>query len=144
MTELLYVALRAIGVVLPGAGVLGLVELRGGAPDGDFGTFLGAMGLSMLAAAVWAAFDAGRAAPGRVILRWVATAAVVGVGLGLATTLMAPGTPPGPERTAEAVSSSLFYGVPLLVSAALGGAAGAAHHQSRRRHEDTAGRGTGH
>lgn len=143
MTELLHVALRAIGVVLPGAGVLGSVELRGGAPDGDFGTFLGAMGLSLLTAAVWAAFDARRASPGRVLLRWVATAVVVGFGLGLATTLMEPGSPAGPERTAEAVWLSLFYGVPLLVSAGLGVAGGAAHRQSRRRHEDTAGTGTG-
>jgi hypothetical protein len=105
MTELLNVALRAIGVVLPAAGVLGLVELRGGAPDGDFGTFLGAMGFSLLA-------------------RWVAAAFVVGGGLGLATTLMAPGSPPGPERTAEAVSMSMFYGVPLLVAAGLGVAVG--------------------
>lgn len=144
MTELLHIVLRAIGVVLPAAGVLGLVELRGGAPDGDFGTFLGAMGLSMLAAAVWAAFDAGRASPSRVLIRWVATAFVVGVGLGLATTLTEPGSPPGPERTSEAVWLSLFYGVPLLVSAGLGAAVGAAHHQSSRRHGATAGTGTGH
>ena len=48
--ELMRVAVRAIGVVLPGAGVLGLVELRGGSPDGDFGQFIGAMALSLLAA----------------------------------------------------------------------------------------------
>ena len=143
MTEPLHVALRAIGVVLPAAGVLGLVELRGGAPDGDFGTFLGAMGLSLLAVAVWAAFDAGRTRTSRVLLRWVATAFVVGAGLGITTTLMAPGSPPGPERMSEAVSLSLFYGVPLLVSAGLGLAVGAAHRQSRRGHEETARTGTG-
>ena len=136
MTEPMHVALRAIGVVLPAAGVLGLVELRGGAPDGDFGAFLGAMGLSLLAAAVWAALDAGRAWTSRVLLRWVASAFVVGVGLGITTTVTAPGSPPGPERMSEAVSLSLFYGVPLLVSAGLGVAVGAAHPQSRRRHEE--------
>jgi hypothetical protein len=120
MTELLNVALRAIGVVLPAAGVLGLVELRGGGPDGDFGTFFGAMGLSMLAAAVWSAIDARRAPISKVLTRWVATAFVVGGGLGLATTLMAPGSPPSPERTAEAVSMALFYAVPLLMAAGLG------------------------
>ena len=143
MTEPLHVALRAIGVVLPAAGVLGLVELRGGAPDGDFGAFLGATGLSLLAAAVWAAFDAGRARTSRVLLRWVASAFVVGVGLGITTTVTAPGSTPGPERMSEAVSLSLFYGVPLLVSAGLGVAVGAAHRQSRRRHEETALTGTG-
>jgi hypothetical protein len=144
MTELLHVALRAIGVVIPAAGVLGMVELRGGAPAGDFGTFLGAMGLSLLAAAVWSAIDARHAPTRRVLIRWVATAVVVGVGLGLATTLMAPGSPPGPERTAEAVSMSMFYGVPLLVAAGLGVAIGASHDQPSRRREGTAGTGTGH
>ena len=69
MTELLNVALRAIGVVLPAAGVLGLVELRGGAPDGDFGTFLGAMGFSLLVSALWSALDARRAPTSRVLAR---------------------------------------------------------------------------
>ena len=142
MTELLRVALRAIGVVLPAAGVLGLMELRGGAPDGDFGTFLGAMLLSLFAAAVWSAIDAGRAPTSRVLARWVVIAFVVGSGLGLATTLTAPGSPPGPERTAEAVWTSLFYGLPLLVAAGLGVAIGAARDQPRR-HKDTAGTGTG-
>src|SRR3712207_618460 len=100
MTELLRVALRAVGVVLPAAGVLGLVELRGGAPEGDFAVFLGAMGLSLLVGAVWSAFDARRAPTMRVVVRWVAAALVVGGGLGFATTLLAPGSPPGPERTA--------------------------------------------
>lgn len=36
MTELLHVVLRSIGVVLPAAGVVGLVELLGGAGAGDF------------------------------------------------------------------------------------------------------------
>lgn len=126
MTELLHVALRSIGVVLPAAGVVGLVELLGGAGAGDFSAFLGAMGLSLLACAMWSAIDVRRAPPSRVLTRWVATAFVVGGGLGLATTLVAPGTPPGLERTAEAVSLSLFYGVPLLVAAGLGVAVGAA------------------
>ena len=142
MTELLHAALRAIGVVLPGVGVLGLVELRGGAPDGDFSTFLGAMGLSLLTAAGWSAIDARRAPMRRVVTRWVATGVVVGGGLGLWTTSTDPGSPPGPERTAEAVSMSLFYGVPLLVAAGLGAAVGAAV-QPRRRHEHAPGTGTG-
>ena len=143
MTELLHVALRAVGVVLPAAGVLGLVELRGGAPDGDFATFLGAMGLSLLAAAVWSAIDARRVPTGRVLTRWVATSFVVGGGLGVGTTLATPGSPPGPERTAEAVSMSLFYGVPLLVAAGLGVAVGIALVQPRPRHQDTAGTSAG-
>lgn len=44
MTELLHVVLRVFGVVLPGAAVLGSVQLRGSVPEGDYGTFLGAMG----------------------------------------------------------------------------------------------------
>jgi hypothetical protein len=104
---------------------LGLVELRGGIPEGDFGTFLGAMGLSFLAAAAWSAIDAGHAPTSRVLTRWVATAFVVGCGLGVGSTLLSPGSPPGPDRTAEAVSTSLFYGVPLLVTAGLGVAVGA-------------------
>lgn len=126
MTELLRVALRSIGVVLTAAGVLGLVWLRGGASDEDFLPFLGAMGLSLLACAVWSGSDLRRAPVIRVLIRWVATAFVVGGGIGLASTLMAPGSPPGPERTAEAVSSSLFFGVPLLVAVGLGVAIGAA------------------
>ena len=143
MTELLHVALRAIGVVLPAAGVVGLVELRGGAPDGDFATFLGAMGLSLLASAVWSAIDARRAPTRRVITRWIAIAFVVGGGLGVGSTWAAPGSPPGPERTAEAISLSLFFVVPLLVAAGFGVAVGAALGQPRREHEDTAGTGTG-
>jgi hypothetical protein len=127
MTEPLRVALRAIGVVLPGAGMWGLVELGGGAPAGDFGTFFGAMGLSLLAAAVWSVIDARRAWIGRVLARWVATAFVVGCVLGFGLEFMYPSTPPGPERTSMAVISSLFYGVPLLVAAGFGVAVGAAH-----------------
>jgi hypothetical protein len=126
MTELLRVALRSIGVVLPAAGVVVLVELLGGAGAGDFSAFLGAMGLSLLACAIWSAMDLRRASPSRVLARWVAISFVVGGGLGLATTLMAPGSPAGPERTAEAVSLSLFYGVPLFVAAGLGVVVGAA------------------
>ena len=133
MTEMLHVALRAIGVVLPAAVVLGLVGLRGGAPDGDFGTFLGAMGLSLLASAVWSAIDTRRAPTIRVLTRWVVTACVVGGGLGLAGTLTAPGSPRGSERTAEAVTSSLFFGVPLLVAAGLGVAVSAGHDKPRAK-----------
>ena len=148
MTELLRVALRAIGVVLPGAAVLGLVELRGGGDPEDFGPFLGAMALSLLAATSWAAIDAFRGPTRSAVIRWIITAFVVGGGLALATTLLAPGSPPGPERMADAVSLALFYAIPLLVAAALGvaiGAAiGAARDRPRRRHENTAGTGTGH
>ena len=148
MIELMRVALRAIGVVLPGAGVLGLVELRGGSPDGDFGQFIGAMALSLLASTMWAAIDALRARIRTVLIRWIVTAFVVGGGLALVTELTAPGSPPGPERAAEAVSLALFYAIPLLIAAGLGvavsAAVGAARDRLRRRHEDTAGAGTGH
>ncbi len=120
--ELLHVALRAVGVVLPGVGVLGIVQLRGGIPEGDFGTFLGAMALSLLAVAIWSAIDARRAPTARVITRWVATAIVVGASLGLASTLSAPGSPAGPERIGEAVTLSFFYGAPLLLAACFGAA----------------------
>ena len=113
MTEVSRVALRAIGVVLPGASTWGLAELRGGVPNGDYGTLLGAMGLSLLAGAVWSGIDAQRAPAGRVLTRWVATAFVVGCGLGLGLELMAPGGPP-------LFVSLLFYGVPLLVAAGCG------------------------
>src|SRR6476469_8887709 len=114
MTELLRVALRVIGVVLPAAALLGVVELLGGGADGDFGIFLGAMFLSLAAAAVWAGSDAMRGPTVRVLVRWVAVTLIVGGGLGVGSTLTAPGSPPS-ERTSEMVSMSLFYGVPLLV-----------------------------
>ena len=146
MIESMRVALRAIGVVLPGAGVLGLVELRGGSPDGDFGHFIGAMALSLLASALWAAIDALHARIRTVLIRWIVTAFVVGGGLALVTELTAPGSPPGPERAAEAVSLALFYALPLLMAAglgvAVGGSVGPARDRLRRRHEDTAGTGT--
>lgn len=141
--ELMRVALRAIGVVLPGAGALVWVELHGGSPDGDFGQFLGAMALSLLAAALWAAIDALRGGIKPVLLRWIVTAVFVGGGLALATIVLAPGSPAGPERTAEAVSLALFYAMPLLFAAALGVAVGAgvggARDRLRRRRENTAG-----
>lgn len=117
------VALRAVGVVLPGIGALGVAELRGGVPDGDFGTFLGAMGLSMLAAAVWSAVDARRSPTSRVLVRWIVAAVVVGVSLGVVITVTAPGVPPGPERIGQAAWLAVFFGVPLLVAAVLGTAA---------------------
>ena len=144
MAELVHVALRAIGVVLPGAAVLGWVELRGGIPAGDFGTFLGAMALSLLASAAWSAIDARRARTSRVLSRWVAIALVVSVGLSLATTLTEAGTPGGPILTAETVSLALFYGVPMLVAAGVGVAIAAPQVHPPRRHEDTAGTGPGH
>ena len=141
--ELMRVALRAIGVVLPGAGSLVWVALHGGSPDGDFDDFMRAMALSMLAAALWAAIDALRAPIRTVLIRWIATAFVIGGGLSLATTVFAPGSPAGSERTAEAVSGTLFYAMPLLFAAALGVAAGAgvggARDRLRRRRENTAG-----
>jgi len=146
MTELLRVALRAIGVVLPAAAILGVVELLGGGPDGDFDIFMGAMLLSLLAVALWAGFDAQRVSTIRVLIRWVAVTVVVGGGLGFVSTLMAPGGPPS-ERTSEAVSLSLFYGVPLLLAAGLGVLLGkastAADERSRRRYGDSIDRGTG-
>jgi hypothetical protein len=125
MIELLHVVLRCVGVVLPAAGVWAYAELRGGIPDGDFGTFLGAMALSLLAAAVWSAIDARSAPTIRVIIRWVAVAVVVGVGVALAFTLEAPNSSPGLERAAEVVWSSLFYVVPSLVAVGVGVAIGA-------------------
>lgn len=125
MTELLHVVLRCGGVVLPAAGVWGFAELRGGVPAGDFGTFLGAWALSLLAAAVWSAIDARSAPTIRVIIRWVAVAVVVGVGVALAFTLEAPNSSPGLERAAEVFWSSLFYVVPALVAVGVGVAIGA-------------------
>jgi hypothetical protein len=55
VVELLNVGVRCVGVVLPGAALLGIAELRGGSQDDGFGTFLGAMALSLLAALLWAA-----------------------------------------------------------------------------------------
>jgi len=140
MTELLRVALRAIGVVLPAAAILGVVELLGGGPDGDFDLFVGAILLSLLAAALWAGFDAQRVSTIRVLIRWVAVTIVVGGALALESTFVAPGGPSS-ERTSEAVSSSLFYGVPLLLAAGLGVlfgmASASANEQSRRRYDDT-------
>ena len=125
MTELLHVVLRCVGVVLPAASVWGLVELRGGVPSGDFGTFLGAMALSLLTAAVWSAIDARSAPTIRVTIRWIAVAVVVGVGVALAFTLEAPNSSPGLERAAEVFWSSLFYVVPGLLAVGVGVAIGA-------------------
>lgn len=125
MTELLHVVLRCVGVVLPAAGVWGFAELRGGVPSGDFGTFLGAMALSLLAAGVWSAIDARSAPTIRVTIRWVAVAVVVGVGVALAFELEAPNSSPGLERAAEVFWSSLFYVVPALLAVGVGVAIGA-------------------
>jgi len=131
VTELLCIALRAVGVVLPGGVVIGVVELRGGPPEGDFGTYLGAMALSLLAAAVWAGVDSRRTSAGRVVARWSVTAAVVGAGIAGTTTALWPGSPPGAARVEEAVTMSLFYVVPLLAAAVTGAAVGAATGSSR-------------
>ena len=147
MTELLRIALRAMGVVLPGAALWGFVEVTSGVPSGDFETFLGAMLLSLLTAATWAVIDASRGPTGRVLIRWVAIVVVVGGGLGIESTLSAPGGPPS-QRTSEMVSTSLFYCVPLLAAVGLGVVIGmasaAANDQSKRRYEDTGGAGSGH
>ena len=125
VTELLHVVLRCVGVVLPAVAVWGFAELRGGVPSGDFGTFLGAMALSLLAAAVWSAIDARSAPTIRVSIRWVAVAVVVGVGVALALELEAPNSSPGLERAAEVFRSSLFYVVPALMAIGVGVAIGA-------------------
>ena len=146
MTELLRIALRVIGLVLPGAAFWGLAEVTTGVPDGDFGTFLTAMFLSLLTATVWAAIDAWRAPIGRVLIRWVAITVVVGGGLGIESTLSAPGGPPS-QRTSEMVSTSLFYVVPLLMAVGLGVAIGMAAAQgdkARRRYDDAGGMRSGH
>ena len=48
---------RTAVIAVPGAAVLGVHRLPGGPPEDDFGTFLGAMALSLLAAATWSAVD---------------------------------------------------------------------------------------
>jgi hypothetical protein len=102
--------------------------------------------LSLLTAAVWAAIDASRAPASRVLIRWGAIVVVVGGGLGIESTLSAPGGPPS-QRTSEMVSTSLFYCVPLLVAVGLGLAIGMAtaaqNNQARRRYEATGGTGSG-
>ena len=139
MTELLRVALRSIGVVLPAAGALALMVWLGD-PTAGFGFFL-AMGLSLLACAVWAGTDARRAPITRVLIRWVATAVVISGGLGLESTL-APGNTPG-ERMAEAVSTSRFFLVPLLVAAGLGVLGGASARREAKRESDSLKSGRG-
>ena len=142
-SSLVRVALRAIGVVLPGAGVLVLVALRGGAPDGDFGQFLGAMALSLLASALWAALDSLHARLGTVLIRWIVVALGVGGGLALATDLMDPCCTAG-----ESVSLALFYAMPLMFAAVLGVAVGvgvgAVRDRLRRRSEGNAAADGGH
>lgn len=113
---LLHIALRAIGVALPAAAVMGVMELTRGVPDGDFATFLGAMGLSLLAAAVWSALDARRAQTSRVVTWWVGTACVYG-------------------------AVSLFFAVPLLVAVGLGVLVGAGVRASEAEARYAAGAG---
>jgi hypothetical protein len=102
---------------------------------------MGAMLLSLVAAALWSGSDAMRASIGRVLVRWVAVILIVGGGLGIASTLLAPGSPPS-ERTSEMVGMSLFYCVPLLVVVGLGvvvGMAAAKSEQPTRTYEDPGG-----
>ena len=123
MTELVHMPLRVFGVVLPGTAVLGLDELRGQPQEDGFGLFLGAMALSLLAAGMWSARDARVTGAARVLVRWAVVTIVVGAGIGVVGTLVAPGSPPE-ERTSEMVSLSLFFAVPLLVVVGLGLLAG--------------------
>ena len=136
--ELMRVALRAIGVVLPGAGAWVWVVLHGGPPGDGFGEFLGAMALSLLASTLWAAIDALRAPIRTVLIRWIATAFVVGGGLALAIGLLEPDS--------FVVSLAQFFARPLLMAAGLGVAVGAvvgvARDRLRGRHEDTGSPGT--
>jgi|SRR5687767_9836668 hypothetical protein len=120
VTELLRIVLRVVGMLLPGAAVLVVDELRGGGPDGDFGTFLGAMALSFLVTAGLAGSDAASSPVGRVVLRWVVAAVVLGVGLGVTTTVLWPGGPTGAARVGEALTMSLFYLLPLLLAVGIG------------------------
>ena len=118
MTELLRVALRAIGVVLPGATLWGFVAVTSGVSSDDAdGTFIGALWLSWLTAAVLAAIDSSRAPGSRVLIRWVAIAVVVGGGLGIVITLFAPG--PRLQLPSDMLYL-LFWCVPLLAAGGLG------------------------
>ena len=87
--------------------------------DGDFFTFMAAMALAMLLAAVWSRLDSRRMTPSRVVLTWVVVAVASGLVLGIGGTLLAPGSPTS-ERVAEAVSSTSFYTIPLGLAALLG------------------------
>ena len=117
MTELLRIALCAIGVVLPGAALWGFVAVTGCVSSDDAnGTFLGALWLPWLSAAVWPR-STRRVSPGSgVLIRWVAIAVVVGGGLGIAITLFAPGLP----ALQTYVYSLLIFCVPLLAAGGLG------------------------
>jgi hypothetical protein len=127
VTELLRVALRAVGVGLPAIVLLGIDELRGGGQDDGYGVFLGAMALTLLAAALWSAVDAHRTPFARVIIRWVATAVVASAGLGISATMMPPASP------SEAVGTSVFFLVPLLMATGVGVAIGAASRAAPRK-----------
>ena len=103
--------------------------------DGDFFAFMAAMALAMLLTAVWAGLDGRRMTPASTAVHtWVAVPVISGVLLGIGGTLLAPGSP---ERVAEAVSSSLFYTVPLVLAALLGLGVG----MSSRPREGLAGTG---
>jgi hypothetical protein len=127
VTELLRVPLRAVGVGLPAIVLLGIDELRGGGQDDGYGVFLGAMALTLLAAALWSAVDAHRAPFARVIIRWIATAVVASAGLGISATMMPPASP------SEAVGTSVFFLVPLLMATGVGVAIGAVSRAAPRK-----------
>ena len=104
--------------MLPGAALWGFVAVtRGVSSDDADGTFIGALWLSWLTAAVWAAIDTSRAPGSGVLIRRAAIAVVVGADLGIVITLSAP----GPSlRTSEIVYLSLFWCVPLVAAVGLG------------------------
>ena len=145
MAELLRVALRVIGVVLPGAALWGFVAVtRGVSSDDADETFIWALWISWLTAAVWAAIDSSRAPGSRVLVRWVAIAVVVGGGLGIVITAFGP----GPSQWTSDMVYLLFWCVPLLAAAGLGVVIGMAvaaiSNRARRRHEATSGTRSGH
>lgn len=121
------VLLRAVGVAAFGAGVVGLafVVLRPG--DGDFFAFLASMGVVWLGIVTIVAIETTRRAKLAAMV-WLATAPVTGLGLGIAGTVFAPGSPPG-ERVREAVSSGFFYTIPILVAVGIGAAIGLGHRK---------------
>jgi len=126
VTELLRVPLRAVGVALPAIVVLGVDALRGGGQDDGYGAFLGAMALTLLAAALWSGVDAHRTPSARVIIRRVAAVVVASVGLGIVLTMIPPASP------SDAVGASVFFLVPLLMAAFVGVAIGAASRSARK------------
>jgi hypothetical protein len=87
--------------------------------EGDFFTFFAAMALAMLLTAGWSGLDGRRMARSRALVTWIAVPLGSGLILGVGGTVIAPGSPAS-ERVAEAVSSTIFFAVPLAVAALLG------------------------